>query len=171
MAMAIQRRITMSKNRKQRKANRQSKLSHITYCKWKNSPKHSARIKHMLFSISKPCDDEFWPYPDLPWYPHPFAYQGIPTSILQRDERILRKIRKLIGDKAFNDLHTYMIECGYGGDLEITFDRSGTEQDEDWGFVQKAYIDQSCGYLGDDYSGYVWIPITAKRYLRFYFTL
>lgn len=155
----------MSKNRKQRAEGRG-----YNYVKWKNSPKHSARIKHMIFTVAKPCDDEFWPYPHLPWNLHPCAHYGLPQRVIQRDARILRKVKRIVGDKAFKDIKAYLDECECMGQLEITTDTGGRLQSEDWGFVEKAYIDQTCGYCGDDYSGYVWIPITPKRYLRFYFS-
>lgn len=160
----------MSKNRKQRQQARRSKLRCSNYFKWKNSPKKSARIKNMIFTVAKSCDDESWPYPHLPWHPHPMAYYGMPQRVMQRDARILRKVKRIVGDEAFKDIKAYLDECECMGEFEITTETGGNLQSEDWGFVDKAYIDQSCGYSGDDYSGHIWIPITPKRYLRFFFT-
>lgn len=160
----------MSKNRKQRQQARRERLSSISYFKWKNSPKKSARIKHMIFTVAKPCDDEFWPCPHLPWHQHPMAHFGLSQRVIQRDARILRKVKRIVGDKAFEDIKWYLDDCECVGELEITTDTGGRLQSEDFGFVDKAYIDQSCGYAGDDYYGHIWIPITPKRYLRFYFS-
>ncbi|AUR90905.1 hypothetical protein NVP1151O_64 [Vibrio phage 1.151.O._10N.222.46.B1] len=153
------------KNRKQRAEGRG-----YNYVKWKNSPKKSARIKQMIFDVAKPCDDEFWPYPILPWNEHPFAYWQ-PQSTTQRDARILRRVKRIVGEKAFEDILSYIEECEGGSDYDITFNTGGGHlQSEDFGFVERAYVSQSCGYSGDDYSGNIWIPITPKRYLRFYFS-
>jgi hypothetical protein len=33
----------------------------------------------------------------------------------------------------------------------------------------KAYVSQSCGYSGDDYSGTIWIPLPNGKYLEYLF--
>ncbi len=41
-------------------------------------------------------------------------------------------------------------------------------QDEPYWF-KKAYVSQSCGYTGDDYSGTIWIPLPNGKYLKYWF--
>ena len=133
---------------------------------------NNKKAKQMILSVAKPCDDDFWPYPHLPWNQHPCAFSGLPQRIMQRDARILRKVERIVGGEAFKDILDYIGECEGGSEYEITLNTgSGSYQEEYFGFIEGAYVDQSCGYSGDDYYGYVWIPITPKRYLRFFYAM
>lgn len=47
------------------------------------------------------------------------------------------------------------------------------KQEEDWDEFDHIYVDQQIngGYIGDEYAGYIWIPITEKKYLKSYYSM
>jgi hypothetical protein len=49
----------------------------------------------------------------------------------------------------------------------VTDKLTGKRQEEEGPF-DHSFVDQSCGYSGDDYSGFIYLPVNDK-YLKIYF--
>jgi len=82
----------------------------------------------------------------------------------------LSVIKKHLTKYRYNKLLEYLEESG-GCSIEgIVRKRKvfGEYQTEPYWF-KGVYVDQSCGYTGDDFSGYIFVPITDKHFLKFYF--
>ena len=63
---------------------------------------------------------------------------------------------------------------GIWGDLEITDKPIGEWQDESsdyWDTLKGMYVNQSCGYAGDDYHGTLEIKLPQNEFLRASFSL
>ncbi len=110
---------------------------------------------------------EPWGTKDLPWLKSDcWGMSTLPEA--QRDLRILRRLRKTIGEQFYNDVVQYMAESMSTWDYHIVYDCPGEgHQAEDFGLVRDVWIDQSVGYLGDDFYGQIWIKVTNKRYFYF----
>lgn len=85
------------------------------------------------------------------------------------NDRLLRAIETLKGEQFVNDLKECMEESEQGGRIIITNKTAGQYQDEDWGVIKGAWIDQHVngGMTGDDFQGNIYIRIKAGKYLCF----
>jgi iron only hydrogenase large subunit-like protein len=93
---------------------------------------------------------------------------------LAHDKEVLLEIQKNVSENMYNDIMEYLSECECcEGTLELVdsppkFDA----QNENEYLFKKAWVDQRVGICGDDYHGYIWIPIESmSKYLMFYFSM
>lgn len=88
----------------------------------------------------------------------------------EKDRNTLLEVERLVGHDKYEDLIEFIQESGGTINFEITSShpRENNKQKEDYWF-KHIYIEQRVGFLGDDYSGYIWIPIKHKKYLKFYY--
>ncbi len=93
--------------------------------------------------------------------------------------RILSYLHSRLEPDYFIAINDWMAdeENGIIGDLQIVNETIGEWQDESsgfakyWSVLKGMYVDQYCGYFGDDYSGSLEIKISDSEYLRASFQL
>jgi len=86
----------------------------------------------------------------------------------RHDNKRIEILKKLLTPKKYSELEEYLKDSGaYLFKFVRQHDVGGKKQDQEYWFTP--YVAQSCGYSGDDFSGNIWIKITDKHYLRFYF--
>jgi len=90
-------------------------------------------------------------------------------KIQRRNERFLNAILRRISIYKFNQLKDFIFESG---NVEITgivrrHKVSGDKQSESPFWFKHIFITQRTGYVCDDYSGTIFIPITEKHFLKF----
>lgn len=86
----------------------------------------------------------------------------------ENEKQVFKEIRKLVSAYKVRKLREYMSETAFW-DLQIVDTHGNVEPQEEEYWFKKAYINQSCGYSGDDYSGTIWIPLPNGKYLQFMF--
>lgn len=86
----------------------------------------------------------------------------------ENEKVAFKEIRKLVSAYKVRKLREYMSDT-HNEDLQIVDTHGAVKpQDEPFWFKQ-AYVSQSCGYSGDDYSGTIWIPLSNGKYLKYWF--
>jgi ribosomal protein S3AE len=80
-----------------------------------------------------------------------------------------RELEKIVSTRMYKDVIAYIRECASEGypirEAEIVKTHGGKEQEEEEYLFKKIYISQSNGgYLGDDYSGTIWIPLGRVKF-------
>ena len=55
-------------------------------------------------------------------------------------------------------------------DKEDLYLKQGLYEDDNFDGVDHYYVWQTCGYCGDDYSGFLLIPLNNNRYFKVYYT-
>ncbi len=86
----------------------------------------------------------------------------------------LKKVRTLVKQKKYDDIVSYMKYCEANG-VVIKIVKSDDvpdvePQEENYSF-KEAYIEQSCGYCGDDYYGDIWVHLKKDKYLKFSYAM
>ena len=88
----------------------------------------------------------------------------------QKNEKaVFKEIRKLVSAYKVRKLREYMSDSHYWNLKIVYFHGAVKPQDEPYWF-KKAYVSQSCGYIGDDYYGTIWIPLPNGNYLEYSFS-
>lgn len=123
------------------------------------------KAKAMIESISKPKDLFGVVMLDLPWIKHPYAGMHYDGSN-GRDDRILRKVSKLVSNRKMDYITSVMEDSDHTYDFNITY-TCGGERQEGYFFDQT----ENGGITGDSYAGQIWIPISPKRYLTFQYAM
>lgn len=86
----------------------------------------------------------------------------------EKEKAAFKEIRKLVSAYKVRKLREYMSETAYWNLKIVDTPGADKPQDEPYWFKQ-AYVSQSCGYSGDDYSGTIWIPLPNGKYLEYLF--
>ncbi len=129
-------------------------------------------VKQMIESIT-PRKDE-WFGNVFPWT-HDFM---CPISIqdIQREKRIIRKLKKRVSADVMNEIYAIMKEVGVLGKFDIVRENPCTidEFNDDLNRedqLGRYWIDEqeNGGYSGDSFSGYCYIKVSSKDYLRFWY--
>lgn len=104
---------------------------------------------------------------------------------VKQSEEVLLKVKSLVSEEYFEAVKSFVKdeEIGIWGDLKIVdepigewqneyYEEADYEYDEDdyWVILKGMFVNQSCGYSGDDYNGTVEIKIKDK-YLRCSYSL
>jgi len=95
---------------------------------------------------------------------------------------VLLEVGKLVSDEYLNAINDFLKdeENGIWGNLKIVDKPIGEWQDEFqdeddetyyWNILKGMYVNQSCGYSGDDYNGTLEVKITDNLFLRCSFSL
>jgi len=95
------------------------------------------------------------------------------NAIFNYNKSILKELRKKLGGKYTNDIKECLeISCAEGK-LEIVDNPGIKPQEEDWRSFDHVLVDQYCngGYVGDDFAGYVYIPIGENKYLKSHYSM
>ena len=100
----------------------------------------------------------------------------------ENSREVLSKIKPNVTEEYFNAINHFLhdTENGIWGDLKIVEKTIGEWQDEYqdeedetnyWDILKGMYVNQSCGYSGDDYNGTLEIKIHDNKFLRCSFSL
>ena len=99
----------------------------------------------------------------------------------KNNEEIIEKIKQLVSESYLNAINEFITDKEHGiyGEFELVSEPIGEWQSEltewteleYWSELKGMYVNQSCGYSGDDYSGTLEINITNGLYLRCLFSL
>ena len=97
------------------------------------------------------------------------------------EAQIFAEIKNIVSDEYFKAVEEFRKdeEHGIWGDLKLVKKPIGEWQNElnewtegeYWNILKGMYVNQSCGYSGDDYNGTLEIKITDKLFLRCSFSL
>ena len=90
--------------------------------------------------------------------------------------RIFKAIKSVKGKKYLKNLLEYMEESEWN---DVTLVRKDLESipEKDWqqerGLIGKVIVNQyvNGGYSGDEYSGYVWVPLKGNLFLKFHYDM
>jgi len=87
----------------------------------------------------------------------------------RRREAALREVRRLVRKQVYREILGYIEDSGYTCDFSIVSQPVGDLQEEDEYAFKRLYVDQYCngGYTGDDFAGWVCIPLNAGKFLKF----
>lgn len=98
-----------------------------------------------------------------------------------QNEDVLSKIKPLVSENYFDAINLFLYDDEHGiwGNLMLVDKPIGEWQDElnewnddtYWLVLKGMYVNQSCGYTGDDYNGTLEIKITDDLFLRCSFSL
>ena len=89
------------------------------------------------------------------------------------NNEILDSLRLTLGKEYVEDIIECLKESEAGGKLEIVPNPGIKKQNEDWGSFDHILVDQyvNGGYLGDEFAGYVYIPINDGQYLKSHYSM
>ena len=96
----------------------------------------------------------------------------INQEIMDYNNEVFENLKENFGEKYVKDIMECLKESEAHGKLEIV-DRPNIEpQEEDWGSFDHVLVDQYCngGHVGDDFAGYIYIPIGGK-YLKSHYSM
>ncbi|AUR95950.1 hypothetical protein NVP1215B_032 [Vibrio phage 1.215.B._10N.222.54.F7] len=113
-----------------------------------------------------------WDEKPLPWLCHNWL-DPYPVKVLQRDARIMRRLRKTVSPEMYKAILDYMGDSGECWEFDIVHTYgTASHQDEhvDYPPLTDVYIDQTVGYSGDDYYGFICIRITPHRFFYYRFS-
>lgn len=87
----------------------------------------------------------------------------------------LNHIQDIMGVDYRNAVEDCLNECESCNEFKLV-DKScikGNYQKEDWGYFDHIFVNQTTdgGYTGDEFAGYIYIPITKKLYLKSYYSM
>lgn len=97
------------------------------------------------------------------------AEEKLEKEQAENEKAVFKEIRKLVSAYKVRKLREYMSETAYWNLKIVDTHGAVKPQDEPFWF-KKAYVSQSCGYSGDDYSGIIWIPLPNGNYLEYSFS-
>lgn len=86
-------------------------------------------------------------------------------------DEALAYVTTLVSPRKLQHIKEYIAESETTSDFEITETHGGHKEDCIGYAFRYAYIDQRNGYLGDDCSGEIWIPLPKGKFLKFHFAM
>jgi len=86
-------------------------------------------------------------------------------------EEALAYVATLVSARKLQHIKEYIAESEITSDFEITETHGGHKEDCTGYAFRYAYVDQQVGYLGDDFSGEIWIPLPKGKFLKFHFAM
>ena len=91
----------------------------------------------------------------------------------ESNNKILDRIREKLGKEYVEDILECLKESEANGELEVVPNPKIKKQHEDWGSFDHILVDQyvNGGYLGDDFAGWVYIPINDGLYLKSHYNM
>lgn len=102
------------------------------------------------------------------------AEKRVSEEIANYNDEILNELRKTLDDTYIENIRLCLQESEADGKLEIVDEPSDImPQEEDWDSFDHVLVDQyrNGGYSGDDYAGYIYIPIGGGRYLKSHYSM
>jgi hypothetical protein len=121
-----------------------------------------------------PANDAYWPFNEFPWSPDYMCQ--IPIKVMQRDSRIIRKLKKRLDPDFMEFISDCLYDCEYNGEFDVVRYKEGSQEGEAYCVETNngaLWIDEheNGGFCGDSYSGYGYIKISAKDYLKFSYSM
>lgn len=94
-------------------------------------------------------------------------------EISSHNNRVWKAIEKVLGDEYLKDVLECLEESEANGKIELVRNPGENRQEEDWGSFEHILVDQYCngGYVGDDFAGYVFIPLRKDLYLKSHYSM
>lgn len=88
-------------------------------------------------------------------------------------DEALAYVATIVGERKLQHIKDYIVECESTFDFEIVDTHGGHRQDETGYAFRYIYLDQysNGGMSGDDYAGYVWIPLPKGKFLKFHYAM
>jgi len=95
------------------------------------------------------------------------------VGFMRKQKRILHRLKKRFGVDFYNTIMRIVDDCEGGYEFEVVRYFNGDLQDGCASELLCLYIDEyeSGGYTGDSYSGYGYIKISTKDYLKFSYSM
>lgn len=143
---------------------------------------HSASILKNWTEVSDIVDDccrEYYLYQALGDYNKLLIEEN--NKERKNTENILNEIKQIVDSDYLEAIMKFLYdeENGIWGGLKIVSEPIGEYQDEDqdddetnyWNVLKGMWVNQSCGYSGDDYNGSLEIKLKENLFLRCSFSL
>lgn len=88
----------------------------------------------------------------------------------KRDEA-LAYVATIVGARKLEHIRDFIANCDYTTEFEVVESQEGHRQDEPGTAFRYIYLDQysNGGMSGDDFAGWVWIPLPKGKYLKFHY--
>lgn len=89
----------------------------------------------------------------------------------KKHENALAYVATIVGMRKLKHINDFISGCDYTTEFEIVDSHEGHRQDEPGTAFRYIYLDQysNGGMSGDDFSGWVWIPLPKGKYLKFHY--
>jgi len=131
-----------------------------------------ARRRQRLIDITEPLMDHPRPEYQTLFWPDMDAYYAEEE---RKRASALREVRRLVRRRAYKDILQYIEECESTRDFSIVTEPGAEKyrQDERGYAFKYAYVNQyeNGGYTGDSYAGWVRIPLSAGKFLKFHYSM
>ncbi|PWD01972.1 hypothetical protein [Pseudomonas amygdali] len=90
----------------------------------------------------------------------------------QKREEALAYVATIVGARKLKHINEFIDDCDYTCEFEIADSHAGNRQDEPGTAFRYIYLDQysNGGMSGDDFAGWVWIPLPKGKYLKFHYS-
>jgi len=85
----------------------------------------------------------------------------------------LAHVAAVVGDRKLQHIKEYIAECEMTSDFAIVGEHGGSREDCTGYAFRWVYLDQysNGGYCGDDFAGWVWIPLPGAKFLKFHYAM
>lgn len=89
------------------------------------------------------------------------------------NDRVLQDLKEKLGEGYVSEILECLEDSEAHGKLEIVDKPDIKPQEEDWGHFDHVLVDQyeNGGYSGDDFAGYIYIPINDGKYLKSHYSM
>ena len=87
----------------------------------------------------------------------------------QQNQKVLNELKSICSETMFKDIEDYLVDCENTDSYDIKDELADYlfKQEEEHYEFKCAYIHQTVGMAGDDYSGTIYIPIPNNKYFKF----
>lgn len=89
----------------------------------------------------------------------------------RRRTEALAYVATIVGKRKLKHINDFIADCDYTTEFEIVDVHGGHRQEEKGCAFRYIYIDQygNGGISGDDFAGWVWIPLPKGKFLKFHY--
>jgi hypothetical protein len=89
------------------------------------------------------------------------------------NQRIFRAIERQLGKYYLKDIMECLDESEAYDKFQLVRNPDVKKQEEEWGSFDHILVDQYCngGYAGDDFAGYIYIPLKEGLYLKSHYSM
>jgi hypothetical protein len=91
----------------------------------------------------------------------------------RRQDEALAYVATIVGHRKLEHIKEYIEDCEYTSEFEVTESHEGVKEDCDGYAFRYVYLDQYCngGWAGDEYAGWVWVPLPKGKFLKFHYSM
>jgi hypothetical protein len=95
------------------------------------------------------------------------------NNIDNKNNEVFKEIKKLVGDKYLKDVKDCLEQSECYDIYELVEKPNIEPQEEDWNSFNHILVDQyrNGGFTGDDFAGYIFIPIKENIYLKAHYSM